>query len=182
MNFIQSIRAIRASQLNRHGFIDVLVGINVVQAIHITLIGLLCNLNAGPDDEETIPLMATFILMLLVAPVFENFLLIVVAAIHEKLFDRRLLFVVAPLFMVTLHFTTPHDLPFPIFIRVIALFFFFYFFLKQYDLHKLEMGKGKAYLLSCILHFSVNATVILVLSLFDFYIAAETIFSAQPGE
>jgi hypothetical protein len=44
------------------------------------------------------------------------------------------------------------------------------------------MGKGKAYLLSCILHFSVNATVILVLSVFDFLIAAETIFSAQPGE
>jgi hypothetical protein len=44
------------------------------------------------------------------------------------------------------------------------------------------MGKGKAYLLSCILHSSVNATVILVFSAFDFYIAAETIFSAQPGE
>jgi hypothetical protein len=44
------------------------------------------------------------------------------------------------------------------------------------------MGKGKAYLLSCSLHFSVNATVILVLSVFDFLIAAETIFSAQPGE
>ena len=179
MNFIQSIRA---SQLHRHGFIDVLVGINVIQAVHITLIALLCNLDAGPDDEETIPLMATAILMLLVAPLFENFLLIVAAAIHEKLFGRRLLFVVAPLFMVPLHFTTPQNLPFPIFIRVIALFFFFYIFLKQYDLHKLEMGKGTAYLLSCLLHFSVNATVILVLSAFDFYIAAETIFSAQPGE
>ena len=179
MNFIQSIRA---THLNRHGFIDVLVGINLIQAIHITLIGLLCNLDAGPDDEETMPLMAIAILMLLVAPLFENFLLIVTAAIHEKLFNRRLLFVASPLFMVALHFTTPQNLPFPIVIRVIALFFFFYFFLKQYDLHKLEMGKGKAYLLSCILHFSVNATVILVLSLFDFLIAAETIFSAQPGE
>ena len=141
MNFIQSIRA---SPLNRHGFIDVLVGINLIQAIHITLIALLFNLDAGPDDEETMPLMA--------------------------------------IAMVSLHFTTPQDLPFPIFIRFIALFFFFYFFLKQYDLHKLEMGKGKAYLLSCILHFSVNATVIVVLSVFDFLIAAETIFSAQPGE
>ncbi len=179
MNFIQSIRA---THLNRHGFIDVLVGINLIQAIHITLIGLLCNLDAGPDDEETMPLMAIAILMLLVAPLFENFLLIVTAAIHEKLFNRRLLFVVAPLFMVALHFTTPQNLPFPIVIRVIALFISFFFFLKQYDLHKLEMGKGKAYLLSCILHFSVNATVILVLSVFDFLIAAETIFSAQPGE
>jgi len=179
MNFIQRIRA---SHLNRHGFIDVLVGINLIQAIYITLIALLCNLDAGPDEEETMPLLAIGILMLLAAPLLENFALIVVAAIHEKLFNRRLLFVVAPLFMVSLHFTTPQNLPFPIFIRVIALFFFFYFFLKQYDLHKLEMGKGKAYLLSCILHFSVNATVILVLSVFDFLIAAETIFSAQPGE
>jgi hypothetical protein len=179
MNFIQSIRA---SQLNRHGFIDVLIGINVVQAIHITLIGLLCNLDAGPDDDETKSLMSIAVFMMLVAPLIENFIMIVAAAIHEKLFNRRLLFVVAPLFMALLHFTTPHDLPFPIFIRLIALFFFFYFFLKQYDLHKLEMGKGKAYLLSCILHSSVNATVILVFSVFDFYIAAETIFSAQPGE
>ncbi|MEY3924494.1 MAG: hypothetical protein RI915_2141, partial [Pseudomonadota bacterium] len=33
-----------------------------------------------------------------------------------------------------------------------------------------------------VLHFAVNATVISVLCLFDFYIAAETIFSAQPGD
>jgi len=179
MSFIQSIRAL---PLNRHGFIDVLVGINLIQAIHITLIAVLCNLDAGPDDEETKSLVSIAVFMMLVAPLIENFIMIVAAAIHEKLFNRCLLFVVAPLFMALLHFTTPHDLPVPIFIRLIALFFFFYFFLKQYDLHKLEMGKGKAYLLSCILHFSVNATVILVLSLFDFYIAAETIFSAQPGE
>ena len=179
MSFIQSIRAL---PLNRHGFIDVLVGINLIQAIHITLIAVLCNLDAGPDDEETKSLVSIAVFMMLVAPLIENFIMIVAAAIHEKLFNRCLLFVVAPLFMALLHFTTPHDLPVPIFIRLIALFFFFYFFLKQYDLHKLEMGKGKAYLLSCILHFSVNATVILVLSVFDFYIAAETIFSAQPGE
>ena len=178
MSFIQSIRAL---PLNRHGFIDVLVGINLIQAIHITLIAVLCNLDAGPDDE-TKSLMSIAVFMMLVAPLIENFIMIVAAAIHEKLFNRCLLFVVAPLFMALLHFTTPHDLPVPIFIRLIALFFFFYFFLKQYDLHKLEMGKAKAYLLSCVLHFSVNATVILVLSVFDFLIAAETIFSAQPGE
>jgi hypothetical protein len=179
MSFIQSIRTL---PLNRHGFIDVLVGINLIQAIHITLIALLCNLDAGPDDDETMSLTSIAVFMLLVAPLIENFILIVAAALHEKLFNRSFLFVVAPLLMVPLHFTTPQNLPFPTFIRVIALFFFFYIFLKQYDLHKLEMGKGKAYLLSCILHFSVNATVILVLSVFDFLIAAETIFSAQPGE
>jgi len=119
---------------------------------------------------------------LLVAPLVENLLLIAVAAIHEKLFNRNLLFVVAPLLLTALHFQTPHQLPFPTSIRVIELFGFFYIFLKQYDLHKLEIGKRKAFLLTSVLHFSLNATVILVLSLFDFYIAAETIFSAQPGE
>jgi hypothetical protein len=120
--------------------------------------------------------------MLLVAPLLENLLLIAVAAIHEKLFKRPLLFVVAPLLLTALHFKTPQELPFPTFIRVIELFGFFYIFLKQYDLHKLEIGKCKALLLTSVLHFALNATVISVLCLFDFYIAAETIFSAQPGE
>ena len=178
MNFIQSIRA---SQLNRHGFIDVLVGITVFQAINIILIVLFGNLDVGPDEDPSISLWEIAFLMLLVAPLLENFLLIAVAAIHEKLFKRPLLFVVAPLLLTALHFTTPQELPFPTFIRVIELFGFFYIFLKQYDLHKLEIGKCKALLLSSVLHFAINATVISVLRLFDFYIAAETIFLAQPG-
>jgi len=120
--------------------------------------------------------------MLLVAPLLENLLLIAAATLHEKLFNRSLLFVAAPLLLTALHFTTPQDLPFPTFIRVIELFGFFSIFLKQYDLHKLEIGKCKALLLTSVLHFAVNATVISVLCLFDFYIAAETIFSAQPGD
>jgi hypothetical protein len=120
--------------------------------------------------------------MLLVAPLLENLLLIAIAAIHEKLFKRTLLFMVAPLLMMALHFRTPQELPFPTFIRVIELFGFFCIFLKQYDLHKLEIGKCKALLLSSVLHFALNATVISVLCLFDFYIAAETIFSAQLGD
>jgi hypothetical protein len=179
MSFIQSIRA---SHLNRHGFIDVLVGITVFQAINITLIVLFGNLDVGPDEDPSITLLEIAFLMLLVAPLVENFLLVAVAALHEKLFNRSLLFVAAPLLLTTLHFTTPQELPFPTFIRVIELFGFFYIFLKQYDLHKLEIGKCKALLLSSVLHFAVNATVISVLCLFDFYIAAETIFSAQPGD
>ena len=179
MSFIQRIRA---SHLNRHGFIDVLVGISVFQAINITLIVLFCNLEVGPDEDGPHSMMEVAFLMLLFAPLFENFLLIVVAALHEKIFNRTLLFVVAPLFLTALHFTTPQDLPFPTSIRVIELFGFFYIFLKQYDLHKLEIGKRKAFLLSSVLHFSLNATVILVMCLFDLYIDAETIFSAQPGE
>jgi hypothetical protein len=112
----------------------------------------------------------------------ENLLLIAVAAIHEKLFNRTLLFVVAPLLMTALHFRTPQPFPFPTYIRVIELFGFFYIFLKQYDLHKLEIGKFKALLLTSVLHFSLNATVIFVMCLFDFYIDAKTIFLAQPGE
>ena len=179
MNFIQSIRA---SQLNRHGFIDVLVGITVFQAINIMLIVLFGTLDVGPDEDPSISLWEIAFLMLLVAPLLENLLLIAVAAVHEKLFKRPLLFVVAPLLLTALHFTTPQELPFPTFIRVIELFGFFYIFLKQYDLHKLEIGKCKALLLSSVLHFAINATVISVLCLFDFYIAAETIFSAQPGD
>ena len=88
MSFIQSIRAL---PLNRHGFIDVLVGINLIQAIHITLIAVLCNLDAGPDDEETKSLVSIAVFMMLVAPLIENFIMIVAAAIHEKLFNRCLL-------------------------------------------------------------------------------------------
>ena len=179
MNFIQSIRA---SHLNRHGFIDVLVGLNVFQAINITLIVLLCNLDTLPNEDAPLSLWELAFLMLLIAPLFENLILIGVAALHEKLFKRKLLFVVAPLFLTALHFRTPQELPIPTAIRVLELFGFFYFFFKQYDAHKLEMGKSKAFLLSSILHFSVNATVILVMSLFDWYIDAETIFSAQPGD
>ena len=179
MNFIQRIRA---SHLNRHGFIDVWVGITVFQAVNVTLIVLFGNLDVGPKEDPSISLLEIVFLMLLIAPLAENFLLISVAAAHEKLFNRKLLFVVAPLLLTALHFRTPQHLPFPTSIRVIELFGFFYIFLKQYDLHKLEIGKRKALLLSSVLHFSLNATVILVLCLFDWYIAAETIFSAQPGE
>jgi hypothetical protein len=179
MNFIQRIRA---SNLNRHGFLDVLVGITVFQAINITLIVLFGNLDAGPDEDPSISLWEIAFLMLLVAPLVENLLLIALAALHEKLFNRTLMFVVAPFMLMALHFRTPQPLPFPMFIRVIELFGFFYIFLKQYDLHKLEIGKFKALLLTSVLHFSLNATVIVVMCLFDFYIDAETIFSAQPGE
>ena len=165
MSFVQRIRT---SHLNRHGFIDVLVGITAFQVINITLIVMFCNLAVGPDENPSISLLEIAFLMLLVAPLVENLFLVTVATLHEKLFNRSLLFVVAPLLLTALHFTTPQDLPFPTFIRVIELFGFFYIFLKQYDLHKLEIGKSKALLLTSALHFSLNATVILILSLFDF--------------
>jgi len=164
MNFIQRIRA---SHLNRHGFVDVWVGITVFQALNVTLIVLFGNLEVGPQEEPAISLLENAFLMLLLAPLAENLLLIAIAALHEKLFKRKLLFVVAPLLLTALHFRTPQHLPFPTSIRVIELFGFFYIFLKQYDLHKLEIGKRKALLLTSVLHFSLNGTVILVLCLFD---------------
>jgi hypothetical protein len=121
-------------------------------------------------------------LALFIAPYFENLLLIGFATIHEKLFKRAGLFVVAPLLLTALHFITPKQLPFPIFIRALTLFVYFYIFLKQYDLHKTEMGKHKALLLSSSLHFLANGTSTFIASLLDPDIAAETIFSAQPGE
>jgi membrane protease YdiL (CAAX protease family) len=179
MNFIHKIRA---SSLNRHGFIDALVGVVVFQAINVALIAIFGNLDQEPEGEAQHSLEKIAFYMLIFAPLFENLFMIGAAAIHEKLFGRRFLFVATPLLMTALHFTTPHELPFPTAIRVIELFGFFYVYLKQYDLHKLEIGKPKALFLSSLLHFACNATVLLTLLIFDFVIDAETTFSAQPGE
>jgi hypothetical protein len=179
MNFIQKIRA---SHVNRHGFIDALVGVTVFQFVNIALIAIFNNLEREPEGDGPSTIGEIVFFMLIVAPLFENILMIGAAAIHEKLFNRKFLFVVTPLFMTALHFRTPQELPFPTYIRVIELFGFFYIYLKQYDLHKLEIGKFKALCLSSILHFSCNATVLLTLCLFDYLIDAGTIFSAQPGE
>ncbi len=179
MNFIQRLQT---SHLNRHGFIDVLVGVVVLKAIYVALILFFCNLNDVPDDKGPSSLWLLVFVMLLIAPLFENLLMIAIAAVHEKLFKRTLLFVVTPLVMAAHHFRTPQHLPFPSAVRFTELFFIFYVFLKQYDLHKLEIGKGKALLLSGALHFASNATGFLILYFVDLYIDAETIFSAQPGE
>lgn len=179
MNLIQKIRA---SHLNRHGFIDVLVCIVIFQAINVSLIVLICKLYEGPSDDDSRSIWVIAFFMLLIAPLFENLLLIGLAAVHKKIFGRTLLFVVPPLVMAALHFQTLQNLPFPFAIRFIELFVFFYVFLKQYDLHKQEIGKRKALFLSSVLHFASNATVLFVLCIFDFFIDAETIFSAKQGE
>ena len=179
MNVIQKIRAL---PLNRHGFIDVMVGVIVFQAFYVTLIILFCNDPGEAVEQDTTSLGKLIFLALVISPYFENLLLIGLAAIHEKLFKRTGLFLLPPLLLTALHFTTPKQLPFHVFIRVFTLFAYFYIYLKQYDLHKLEMGKHKALLLSSCIHFATNASGLLVAALFDPDIAAETIFSAQPGE
>jgi hypothetical protein len=181
-NIMNIVQKIRASHLNRHGFIDVLVGVVLLQALKVSLIAFFCNLNEGPGEDNSRSIWVISFFMLIFAPLLENLLLIGFAAVHEKLFNRNLLFLVSPFLMAALHFRTPQNLPFPSFIRLTELYFFFYIFLKQYDLHKLEMGKRKAFLLSSALHFASNATVLFVLCLIEFFIDAETNFSAQPGE
>ena len=179
MNFIQKIRA---SHLNRHGFIDVLVGVVAFQLIYITLLLKLSN-----SDIETSginPPSISFILFtgLVIAPFFENLLLIGIAAVHEKLLHRTGLFIVAPFLLTSIHFINWKHMHYPVLFRVLSLFFFFYVFLKQYDLHKLELGKFKALLLSSVIHFAVNASGMLTLYFLEPDIDAETIFSAQQGE
>lgn len=179
MNIVQRIRA---SNLNRHGFVDTLVCIVIFQAIYVSLIVLFCDLDEGPVENESRSIWTIAFFMLIIAPFLENLLLIGFAAVHEKFFNRSLLFLVSPLLMAALHFITPHKLPFPSLIRWTELFILFFLFLKQYDLNKLELGKRKAFYLSSVLHFASNATVLLILSMFDFFIEAETTFSAKPGE
>jgi p-aminobenzoyl-glutamate transporter AbgT len=71
---------------------------------------------------------------------------------------------------------------YPLFLRVASLFFFFYVYLKQYDLHKAELGKFRALLLSSAIHFAINASAMLIAFFLEPDIDAETIFSAQQGE
>ena len=181
-NIMNIVQKIRASHLNRHGFIDVLVGVIAFQFIYVSL---LFNLNNSEVDiNEMAPPSVSFILFtgLIIAPLFENLLLIGVAALHEKLFNRVGLFIFAPLLLTSLHFINARPMHYPLFLRVASLFFFFYVYLKQYDLHKAELGKFRALLMSSVIHFAINASAMLVAFFLEPDIDAETIFSAQQGE
>jgi hypothetical protein len=179
MNFIQRIRAM---PLNRHGFIDALVGVVLFQIFYISLVLSLDRTEIDTQGLETVSTSMLFFTALLLAPISENLLLVGLAALHEKIFNRTALFIVAPLLLTSLHFIHSKPLSYPIYLRVASLFFFFYVYLKQYDAHQAELGKLKAFLLSCLVHFAVNASGILIVCLLDPDIDAETIFSAQPGE
>ena len=179
MNIIQRVRA---SHLNRHGFVDALVGVTLFQIVYTTLLMTLSELRNMPDDPGHISVPGIVLTGLFVAPYVENLLLIGIAAIHEKLFKRRGLFVFAPLVLTLLHFYAPREFTAPFVLRFLTLYFFFYVFLKQYDLHKVEIGKHKALLLTSVIHFSLNVSAMIVVSAIELYIAAETIFSASPGE
>lgn len=181
-NIMNIVQKIRASHLNRHGFIDVTVGLVVFQVIYLSLILLFCNVDYEADGTDSMSIGKIIFISLLIAPYFENLLLIGSAAVFEKLFNRKVMFLLAPSLLTALHFITPKEYPLPVLFRVLTLYAYFYIFLKQYDLHKLELGTHKALLLSSVIHAAVNASTLLVASFFEPDIAAETIFSAQPGE
>ena len=85
MNFIQRIRA---SQLNRHGFIDVLVGIVIFEVVYVYVITSFFSTAIDPSKAPTVSLNFVIFTGLLVAPFVENLLLIGIAALHEKIFKR----------------------------------------------------------------------------------------------
>ena len=179
MNIFQTIRA---HHLNRHHYVDLLGGIVVFQFVKVALIMFCGNPESTPNDDSARPFIWFVLMALFIAPLFENLWMIALAALHQKLWGPTGLFIVTPLLMAAFHFTNPQHLPFPLVLRAAELFGFFYVYLKQYNLHKQELGKYKAFLLSSSLHFATNATGLLALYLADMYIDAETIFSAQPGE
>ena len=179
MNIVQKIRA---SHLNRHGFLDVLAGLVLFQSIYTTLVFSFGNTDLGTEDANPMSMCKLIFLSLVIAPYLENLLLIGIAGAQEKMFGRKGIFWVAPLVLTALHFLTPKELPMPLFIRVLTLYGYFSIFLKQYDLHKKELGKHKALLLSSFIHSAVNASTFAVGYFLDLEIAAETTFSAQPGE
>ena len=101
MNFIQRIRA---SHLNRHGFIDVLVSIVIFEVVYVYVITSFFSTVIDPSKAPTVSLNFVIFTGLLVAPFIENLLLIGIAALHEKIFKRTGLFVIAPLLLTSLHF------------------------------------------------------------------------------
>ena len=52
-NIVNIVQKIRASHLNRHGFIDVTVGLVVFQVIYLSLILLFCNIDYEADDTDS---------------------------------------------------------------------------------------------------------------------------------
>lgn len=168
---------------NRHGVIDATLCLVLMQIL-VTLGFCFFNatLNLGHEfvsAEENERYAGFFILSsLLVAPWLENFLMLLIAEIHELNFQRKGLFIVTPLIFGLLHVIPLEFFPTNPYIRFVTSAIGFFVFLKQYDLHKLEIGRPKALMLSSLIHFISNltiyTTVIIYLLIFD----AESIFSA----
>ena len=79
MNFIQRIRA---SHLNRHGFIDVLLGIVIFEVVYVYVITSFFSTAIDPSKAPTVSLNFFIFTVFLFAPFVENLLLIFISALH----------------------------------------------------------------------------------------------------
>ncbi len=171
------------SRINRHGFLDAILFVVLMQIL-VTLGVCFFYDKLNPDQvyvstEEKEQYAQLFLITsLLVAPLLENILMLLIAEIHELNFQRNGLFIVTPLIFALLHVIPSTLFPANMYMRFVTSYIGFYIFLKQYDLHKLEIGRPKALMLSSFIHFISNltgyTTAFIYLLLFD----AESIFSA----
>jgi hypothetical protein len=171
------------SHINRHGFLDATLFLVLMQIlVNLGLCFFYVTLNpdqAFVSTEESDRYAWLFILSsLFVAPWLENILMLLMAEIHELNFQRKGLFIVTPLIFGLLHVIPFTFFPTNMYLRFVSSYIGFFIFLKQYDLHKLEIGRPKALMLSSLIHFISNltgyTTVFIYLLIFD----AESIFSA----
>ena len=173
----------RGSHFNRHGLIEAALFLVLMQIL-TNLGSAYFNLTLHPEnfiestqaDEQ----FGIFILIvsLFVAPWLENIIMLILAEIHELNFQRKGLFIVTPLIFAFLHVFPDTHVRINIYVKFVTSYIAFYVFLKQYDLHKLEIGRPKALLLSSVLHFLANLSGHLTILIYAFCIDAESIYSA----
>ena len=171
------------SHINRHGFLDAILLVVLMQIL-VTLGVCFFYDTLNPDQvyvstEEKEQYAQLFLITsLLVAPWLENILMLLIAEIHELNFQRKGLFIVTPLIFALLHIIPSTLFPANMYMRFVTSYIGFYIFLKQYDLHKLEIGRPKALMLSSFIHFISNLTGYITAFIYLLLFDAESIFSA----
>ncbi len=171
------------SRINRHGFLDAILFVVLMQIL-VTLGVCFFYDKLNPDQvyvstEEKEQYAQLFLITsLLVAPWLENILMLLIAEIHELNFQRKGLFIVTPLIFALLHIIPSTLFPANMYMRFVTSYIGFYIFLKQYDLHKLEIGRPKALMLSSFIHFISNLTGYITAFIYLLLFDAESINSA----
>ena len=171
------------SHINRHGFLDATLFVVLMQIL-VTLGVCFFYDKLNPDQvyvstEEKEQYAQLFLITsLLVAPWLENILMLLIAEIHELNFQRKGLFIVTPLIFALLHIIPSTLFPANMYMRFVTSYIGFYIFLKQYDLHKLEIGRPKALMLSSFIHFISNLTGYITAFIYLLLFDAESINSA----
>jgi hypothetical protein len=171
------------SHINRHGFLDAILFLVLMQIIvNLGICFYYDTLNpdqvyVGTEEKERYAQLF-IVTSLLVAPWLENILMLLIAEIHELNFQRKGLFIVTPLIFALLHIIPSTLFPANMSMRFVTSYIGFYIFLKQYDLHKLEIGRPKALMLSSFIHFISNLTGYITAFIYLLLFDAESIFSA----